>query len=132
MFKNIKNINNLLIWCLGLIICYIFYNVFILEKFTDNTNDLKTQLEKAIKVEKEEEEKRKKTSASLTALLENYTEAKSADEKAISDVEKAKTNRVNIEKLIADAQATVATGGATRSATGSATRSATGSATGSG
>ena len=32
-----KNINNLLIWCLGLIICYIFYNVFILEKFTEGS-----------------------------------------------------------------------------------------------
>jgi hypothetical protein len=99
-----KNVNNLLIWCIGLIICYIFYNVFILEKFADNPNDLQAQLEKAKKVEVEEEKKKEKTSASLTALLDKYTEAKSADEKAILDVEKAKTERIAIEKLIAATQ----------------------------
>ena len=118
-----KNVNNLLIWCIGLIICYIFYNVFILEKFAD-TNDLNAQLEKAKKVEEEEEKKKEKTSASLTALLDKYTEAKSADEKAISDVEKAKTNRVNIEKLIS-ANSTTATTVTTAPATTATTTTTT-------
>ena len=45
MFKN------LLIWCIGLIICYIFYNVFILENFTvgssllDNPDVITTKAE---------------------------------------------------------------------------------------
>ena len=33
MFKNVNNLLILLILIAGLIICYIFYNVFILEQF---------------------------------------------------------------------------------------------------
>ena len=54
-----KNINNLLIWCIGLIICYIFYNVFILEKFAEISQPL-SEAQKVVDEKKKVADEKKK------------------------------------------------------------------------
>ena len=38
-----KNINKIFIWLVGLIICYVFYNVFILENFSSLTTQINSK-----------------------------------------------------------------------------------------
>ena len=38
-----KNINKIFIWIVGLIICYVFYNVFILENFSSLSTQINSK-----------------------------------------------------------------------------------------
>jgi hypothetical protein len=60
-----KNINKIFIWIVGLIICYVFYNVFILENFTSSLNTLINSKRQAIRTAKKDPTK---TTADITKL----------------------------------------------------------------
>ena len=76
-----KNINKIFIWIVGLIICYVFYNVFILENFTSSDEKNKIyRLNSTIRsIEKSIKNKKKNTpipSAEITQLEEDLSNAR--------------------------------------------------------